>query len=116
MDEHIFSLDRPRDPGDVLRDVGKIKDLRNLLEASRKRLKKLEKRPYADPEEITHISGKGGCVQIAPEGIKVRNIAFDVTPYKYVTAIITEKGVFRPKDIKQLMKAHANLETLRLKP
>jgi methylthioribose-1-phosphate isomerase len=69
-----------------------------------------------DPEEITHISGKGGRVQIAPEGIKVRNIAFDVTPHKYVTAIITEKGVFRPRDIKQLMKAHANLETLRLKP
>jgi methylthioribose-1-phosphate isomerase len=69
-----------------------------------------------DSEEITHISGKGGRVQIAPEGIKVRNIAFDVTPHKYVTAIITEKGVFRPKDIKQLMKAHANLETLRLNP
>jgi methylthioribose-1-phosphate isomerase len=69
-----------------------------------------------DPEEITYISGKGGRVQIAPEGIKVRNIAFDVTPHKYVTAIITEKGVFRPRDIKHLMKAHANLETLRLKP
>jgi methylthioribose-1-phosphate isomerase len=69
-----------------------------------------------DPEEITHTSGKGGRVQIAPEGIKVRNIAFDVTPHKYVTAIITEKGVFRPRDIKQLMKAHANLETLRLNP
>jgi methylthioribose-1-phosphate isomerase len=69
-----------------------------------------------NPEEITHIFGKGGRIQIAPDGVDVRNIAFDVTPHKYVTAIITEKGVFRPKDIKKLMKARVNLETLRLKP
>ena len=31
--------------------------------------------------------------QIAPEGIFIRNPAFDVTPAKYITAIITEKGV-----------------------
>jgi methylthioribose-1-phosphate isomerase len=65
------------------------------------------------PEEVTHIFGK--C-QIAPDGVKVRNIAFDVTPHKYVTAIITEKGAFRPKDIKKLMKNNINLEELRLKP
>jgi methylthioribose-1-phosphate isomerase len=64
------------------------------------------------PEEVTHIFGK--C-QIAPDGVKVRNIAFDVTPYKYVTAIITEKGAFRPKDIKKLMKDDINLEKLRIK-
>jgi len=64
------------------------------------------------PEEVTHIFGK--C-QIAPDGVKVRNIAFDVTPYKYVTAIITEKGAFRPKDIKKLMKNNINLEKLRIK-
>jgi methylthioribose-1-phosphate isomerase len=52
------------------------------------------------PEEVTHIFGK--C-QIAPDGIKVRNIAFDVTPHKYVTAIITEKGVFKPRDLKKLI-------------
>lgn len=51
-------------------------------------------------EEVTHIFGK--C-QIAPDGIKVRNIAFDVTPHKYVTAIITEKGVFKPMDLKKLI-------------
>jgi methylthioribose-1-phosphate isomerase len=68
------------------------------------------------PEEITCISGKGGRVQIAPEGISVRNIAFDVTPHKYVTALMTEKGVFRPRDIKKLTKANVNLEALRLKP
>lgn len=40
-------------------------------------------------EEVAFIMG----VQIAPEGISIRNPAFDVTPAKYVTAIITEKGV-----------------------
>ena len=41
--------------------------------------------------EVTHVQG----VSLAPEGVKVRNPAFDVTPAKYVTAIITEKGVVR---------------------
>ncbi|MBA7608929.1 Methylthioribose-1-phosphate isomerase [subsurface metagenome] len=43
------------------------------------------------PEEITHIRG----VRIAPEGVAVLNPAFDVTPHKYITAIITEKGIIR---------------------
>jgi methylthioribose-1-phosphate isomerase len=43
------------------------------------------------PEEVTHIQG----VLIVPEGIKAVNPAFDVTPYGYVTAIITEKGIIR---------------------
>ncbi|HTA46903.1 MAG TPA: S-methyl-5-thioribose-1-phosphate isomerase [Bryobacteraceae bacterium] len=42
--------------------------------------------------EVTHVHG----VRIAPEGIEVRNPAFDVTPNRYVTAIITEQGVARP--------------------
>jgi len=33
---------------------------------------------------------------VAPEGIRVENPAFDVTPSRYVTAIITERGVARP--------------------
>ena len=41
--------------------------------------------------EVTHVYG----VPIAPEGIAVQNPAFDVTPNRYVTAIITEKGVAR---------------------
>jgi methylthioribose-1-phosphate isomerase len=64
-------------------------------------------------EEVTHIFGK--C-QIAPDGVRVRNIAFDVTPHKYVTAIITEKGIFKPGDIKKLKKANINLEEVRFKP
>ena len=42
-------------------------------------------------EEVTHIRGQ----QIAPTGTQVINPAFDVTPNRYVTAIITEKGVAR---------------------
>jgi methylthioribose-1-phosphate isomerase len=44
------------------------------------------------PEEVT---GFGGA-RTAPEGIAVRNPAFDVTPQRYVSAIITERGVARP--------------------
>jgi methylthioribose-1-phosphate isomerase len=44
-----------------------------------------------NPREVTHVQN----VHVAPEGIKVANPAFDVTPHKYVTAIITERGVAR---------------------
>ena len=44
------------------------------------------------PGEVTHIKN----VRIAPKGIKTKNPAFDVTPNRLVTAIITEKGVVRP--------------------
>ena len=43
------------------------------------------------PLEVTHMAGK----QIAPDGVNVENPAFDVTPARYVTAIITERGVAR---------------------
>lgn len=43
-------------------------------------------------EEVTHVGG----VQIAPEGISVRNPAFDVTPHRFVSAIVTERGVLHP--------------------
>jgi methylthioribose-1-phosphate isomerase len=35
-------------------------------------------------------------VRVAPEGINVRHPAFDVTPARLITAIITERGVLRP--------------------
>ena len=49
----------------------------------------IEERPA---EEVTHVHG----VPVAPAGICVANPAFDVTPHRYVTAIITERGVARP--------------------
>ena len=48
----------------------------------------IEQRPAA---EVTHVFGKA----VAPEGISVENPAFDVTPARYVRAIITERGVAR---------------------
>src|SRR5450755_4564558 len=41
--------------------------------------------------EVTHVYG----VQMAPDGTQVENPAFDVTPHRYVTAIVTERGVAR---------------------
>jgi methylthioribose-1-phosphate isomerase len=42
--------------------------------------------------EVTHVFG----ARVAPEGVPVENPAFDVTPNRYVSAIITEHGVARP--------------------
>lgn len=42
-------------------------------------------------DEVTHVGG----VALAPEGTSVRNPAFDVTPNRYVSGIITERGVAR---------------------
>jgi len=56
--------------------------------------------------EITHVGGK----PVTPEGIKVENPAFDVTPAKYVTAIITERGVAKApytESLKRLSQATA---------
>ena len=52
-------------------------------------------------KEVTHI----GSTQIAPDGALVRNPSFDVTPHKYITAIITERGVFKPPFIESLANA-----------
>ncbi len=46
------------------------------------------------PEEVTCIGGK----RMAPEGVEVLNPSFDVTPAKYITAIITEEEVWRPNE------------------
>ena len=45
-----------------------------------------------EPDEITSPFG----VRVAPLGVGVRNPAFDVTPARYVSAIITERGIARP--------------------
>lgn len=45
-----------------------------------------------DGREVTHFLG----TRIAPDGVPVINPAFDVTPAKYVTALVTERGVIRP--------------------
>jgi methylthioribose-1-phosphate isomerase len=46
----------------------------------------IEERPA---REVTHV----GPTRVTPEGAKIRNPAFDVTPHEYLTAIFTERGV-----------------------
>lgn len=54
---------------------------------------KIEQR---DSKEVSHVLGK---VQIVPEGVNCINYAFDFTPFELVSAVITEDGVFPPKDL-----------------
>lgn len=53
-----------------------------------------------DPREITHGFGR----QTAPDGVRVYNPAFDVTPHRYVTAFITEKGIVYPPFVEEFKK------------
>jgi methylthioribose-1-phosphate isomerase len=60
-------------------------------------------------DEVSYVhgqldSGEMGRVRIAPLGSSARNPAFDVTPARYVTAIITEHGMFEPQCILEALK------------
>ncbi len=50
------------------------------------------------PLEVTHL----GRIAIAPQGVPAANPAFDVTPHRYVAAIITEAGVVQPPFLENL--------------
>jgi methylthioribose-1-phosphate isomerase len=56
-----------------------------------------------DPQEVTHIRG----VAIAPEGFPAAHPAFDVTPHRYLTGIVTEEGIMRPPFRSVLRQAKA---------
>jgi methylthioribose-1-phosphate isomerase len=58
----------------------------------------IEQRP---PEEVTHWQG----VPTAPPGVQALNPAFDVTPHRYIAAIVTEGGISRPPYQESLMLA-----------
>jgi len=64
-----------------------------------------------DPQEVTRIWNR---LQIAPSDIPAENPAFDVTPARYITAIVTERGVFAPRDIRKLNRKEVDPEKLRL--
>ncbi len=51
-----------------------------------------------DEREVLEIDGK----RIASKGSHAKNPAFDVTPAKFITGIITEKGILKPEEIKKL--------------
>ncbi len=59
-----------------------------------------------DPSEITEVFGRG----IAPDGISARNPAFDVTPHRYVTGIVTEAGIVYPPFERNLRAAVARAQ------
>lgn len=50
------------------------------------------------PEEVIFIHG----ARVVPKGVKVLNPAFDVTPARFITAIITERGVVKPSELYKL--------------
>jgi methylthioribose-1-phosphate isomerase len=60
------------------------------------------------PREVTHL----GATRIVPEGVKVENPAFDVTPARYVTAIITERGIARAPLAESLHRLEASVVTV----
>ena len=51
--------------------------------------------------EVTEFQG----IPVAPDGVEALNPGFDVTPAKYVSAIITEAGISRPPFINSLVQA-----------
>lgn len=64
----------------------------NLLKLDRRIKFKIEERPAK--EIYKKILSKGKL-----DGIRIRNPAFDVTPWKYVTAVVTERGIMKPNKI-----------------
>jgi methylthioribose-1-phosphate isomerase len=55
--------------------------------------------------ELSHIAlPDGASVQIVPDGVRVRNPSFDVTPHALITAIVTERGVVQPVSEGELAK------------
>jgi methylthioribose-1-phosphate isomerase len=52
-------------------------------------------------KEVTHMAG----TQVTPAGALVRNPSFDVTPHRYITAIVTERGILRPPYLEALAGA-----------
>ncbi|MFZ0417265.1 MAG: S-methyl-5-thioribose-1-phosphate isomerase [Candidatus Sulfotelmatobacter sp.] len=62
-----------------------------------------------NPKEVSHIAGR----QMVPDGVSIENPAFDVTPARYVAAIITERGIARApyqESLQRLAGAEAKIE------
>ncbi|MGC8928474.1 MAG: S-methyl-5-thioribose-1-phosphate isomerase [Myxococcota bacterium] len=59
-----------------------------------------------DSEEVLNISGR----RIAPRGVRALHLGFDVTPAKYIKAIITEKGIIYPPYRRNILKIRERTE------
>jgi methylthioribose-1-phosphate isomerase len=57
-------------------------------------------------EEVVEIGAK----PIAPHGVPVYNPAFDITPHRYLTAIVTEEGICRPPFAESLAQAKGSAQ------
>ncbi len=55
-----------------------------------------------DEDEIHYVREGSRRVRISPKGARAANPAFDVTPAKYITGIITENGIVKPEKVKNL--------------
>jgi S-methyl-5-thioribose-1-phosphate isomerase len=68
----------------------------------------IEERPEEEVlfAEGTLDSGDAGRVRLAPAKARALNPAFDVTPAKYITGIITPRGVIKPHEVLSLETAH----------
>lgn len=60
-----------------------------------------------DADEVTTIDG----VRFAPEGVPVHNPAFDITPHRYLTGIVTEEGIVYPPFDEGLRRVKTSAET-----
>jgi methylthioribose-1-phosphate isomerase len=58
-----------------------------------------------DQREVSHL----GASQLTPAGANIRNPAFDITPHRYITGIITERGILHPPYSESLKQAFADL-------
>jgi methylthioribose-1-phosphate isomerase len=58
-----------------------------------------------DQREVSHL----GSSRITPVGAQIRNPAFDVTPHRYISGIITERGILRPPFAESLKQAFAEV-------
>ncbi len=63
-----------------------------------------------DPDEVHFVGGvtpqgRPARVRVTPAGAAAANPAFDVTPARYITGIITENGIFRPSEIRRCLAA-----------
>ena len=69
--------------------------------------------------EVTHISGalddgRRAEVRLTPEGVSARNYAFDVTPARYVTAIVTERGIIIRMGVAEIRRIGRATQGVRL--
>jgi len=64
--------------------------------------------------EVTHLAGK----QLTPDGIRIENPAFDVTPHRYIAAIITERGLAQApyRESLKTLAGEAELQTAGANP